>query len=1437
MPLLVFAFLRLLYSVCCFLSVHFTSQPLMEVNACTRNLHTNKDEHLYAYIDSGCTLHVTNYPSIGRLLRKISSSVQVADGRSAEIQAHGSIHLLTGNTQDSGHTMVLSDISYVPSFNKTLLSPAMLINDGYTLLLQSHKREQEITIPAGGSLLISPEGNIIPIEQYNNLFRFPMVPTSARYMHEANAFTRSQQRKSVSFAPDVSTIPSTASINSRHLPVATVPTGSSAPNTTSDTSSGISVLPAISKPKRPLLNQSTSISIADISIASSSNTTIPQIPTATVPLSLHPRKFAVHMQVYVSRRFYQIISADLPSSELTIPGTIEGFCKDQKHKYRYMVHIPLLKKRICIPEDMLSTLSITEETLPNSVVTTVISCRHCKLPNLSTNELCTLCHLSPTSVPHGMGYPKSIPDIVTAPNLPGLQSPIVATATAADLCSIDYDPATLPFDASSNDAVLDWSVIHQRMAHFRIPRDDMLTLTKTTNNFTVPHAHEVACNDCVICKLTRTDRHGQAPTSLVLGDLYHSDSGCIEPGHPGGYNCYFLFVEHTTSMVYTYFTESQDTEDLKKCIAQVERKAGKRMKELHSDCGSCYTSSEMDDFARARNIRQTFSTPYHKNENGRAERQTRTIKSAVRTLIHAAKAPYALWIYAFNYAVLAKNRSPITPLGKSPFELMYERSPDLSVLRVWGCTAYYLVHSDQHTLAPKARRGIMLGMASRGSDWAYTIGSISADGTLSVRNTCDVAFNEQEMFFNKVSLPTPLTSFEIISNDDISDNPDDHECSADATSLGDNDDPILSSTAVSEVNAAPVSDTHIPATIPSDFLADLEADDLSPCDFNCSECNYSSDNSMEFVLHVSEHPDLCEAYLQSPPPQFTFSSAVGCSPDVDSCVNYVTSVENGGCLDTDGDPKNWREASRLNNAEEWARSEDKEMDVLSRTFIEHTEAEVKAQGHQILESHFVYKTKEAVGEVGTTSHIPGKLKARLVAGGHQERAANIKATYAPTISNILFRLFISLYLYYSSIFNSWVLRSGDVSNAFARAPIPEHKVHTYIRPPISCTGYPRFRTPGIVWRITTALYGLKESPRIWSDYFKSILLGAGWTQSEWDPCLYYLKSNGKFVGYLIVYVDDILFTGHLKHWTALLEHINLHVPINDQGPPAKFLGVDIIYTTAGVFLSMKSYIIKMLSRFSFTNTTPTKATPMNPDIKLTPATADSVPNPATLLEYQQKIGTLLFLSQYRPDFSYTIGKLCKFLVNPTSAHLNAANRVIQYAKGTMNHCLFGKRNGSLSVEAHVDSDWGSDPNSRRSVSGFIVTIDGLVILHYSREQKSVSLSSMEAELFAMSQGIRSLGYLRSIMVELGIIKQDHKFLVMSDSSSAIEMCHNSSGRSPQKHIDIRLRWLQEKLGIQFSIGWISTVDNLADALTKALSIGPHAVFLTRILRILPGMNC
>ena len=83
---------------------------------------------------------------------------------------------------------------------------------------------------------------------------------------------------------------------------------------------------------------------------------------------------------------------------------------------------------------------------------------------------------------------------------------------------------------------------------------------------------------------------------------------------------------------------------------------------------------------------------------------------------------------------------------------------------------------------------------------------------------------------------------------------------------------------------------------------------------------------------------------------------------------------------------------------------------------------------------------------------------------------------------------------------------------------------------------------------------------------------------------------------------------------------------------------------------------------------------------------------------------------------------------------------------------------------YVDSNW----SVRFSVSGCLVFYHGCLIHWFSKMQKSVSLSSAEAEYFGGMMTARDLLWLRDVLVDLAIVL-DAASIVWSDSQSAIDM--------------------------------------------------------------------
>ena len=155
-----------------------------------------------------------------------------------------------------------------------------------------------------------------------------------------------------------------------------------------------------------------------------------------------------------------------------------------------------------------------------------------------------------------------------------------------------------------------------------------------------------------------------------------------------------------------------------------------------------------------------------------------------------------------------------------------------------------------------------------------------------------------------------------------------------------------------------------------------------------------------------------------------------------------------------------------------------------------------------------------------------------------------------------------------------------------------------------------------------------------------------------------------------------------------------------------------------------------------------------------------------------------------------------------------------------------KRSKNLELFGFCDSDWGSDPNDRRSTSGycFKLSVEIIVICWSSRKQQTVASSSTEAEYMSISSAAKESVYLLSLCKSLGL-DLGGPVLLHGDNQGAIKLAQNPITHSRSKHIDIRhhlVRDLVERKVIQ--LDYLPTDQNLADILTKALA-GPKFIQL------------
>lgn len=171
-------------------------------------------------------------------------------------------------------------------------------------------------------------------------------------------------------------------------------------------------------------------------------------------------------------------------------------------------------------------------------------------------------------------------------------------------------------------------------------------------------------------------------------------------------------------------------------------------------------------------------------------------------------------------------------------------------------------------------------------------------------------------------------------------------------------------------------------------------------------------------------------------------------------------------------------------------------------------------------------------------------------------------------------------------------------------------------------------------KLNKSLYGLKQ--RQWFAKLTEALQSFGYSQSKVDYSLF-TKLRG-FIA-ILIYVDDLLIAGNNQQ-----ENENLKLPKNlkmKEGFQLSKSGILISQNQLDVIVGM-------------TKARPLHS-PMDTHVKLTPTTGDLLSNADT---YQ--IGKLLYLTITRPDISFSVQVLAQFMQSPTTAHLQAAKRVVGY---------------------------------------------------------------------------------------------------------------------------------------------------------------------------------
>nr|KAJ0192590.1 hypothetical protein LSAT_V11C800409070 [Lactuca sativa] len=120
-------------------------------------------------------------------------------------------------------------------------------------------------------------------------------------------------------------------------------------------------------------------------------------------------------------------------------------------------------------------------------------------------------------------------------------------------------------------------------------------------------------------------------------------------------------------------------------------------------------------------------------------------------------------------------------------------------------------------------------------------------------------------------------------------------------------------------------------------------------------------------------------------------------------------------------------------------------------------------------------------------------------------------------------------------------------------------------------------------------------------------------------------------------------------------------------------------------------------------------------------------------DYGKLIGSLRYLTNTRPDLSYSVGVMSRYIEAPKLCHLKALNKILRYVKATKDFGLVYKTGGDKKIVGFSENSHGTDLDDRKGTIGTNFFSSGKVVTWSSQKQQTVALSSCEAEFMAATE--------------------------------------------------------------------------------------------------------
>lgn len=772
--------------------------------------------------------------------------------------------------------------------------------------------------------------------------------------------------------------------------------------------------------------------------------------------------------------------------------------------------------------------------------------------------------------------------------------------------------------------VPEMEVWHRRFGH---PASTAMEMMRLPDSNSSVFFDSKSCDICIQAKQSRDSFPISINKTTEVFELVHCDLwGPYRTQALCGSRYFLTIVDDFSRALWIYLLpdKSKTMTTLQNFIAFVERQFERKVKIIRSDNGTEFVA--LRNFFKEKGIVHETSCVGTPQQNGRVERKHRHILNVSRALRFQANLPVEFWGYCVLAACYLINRTPTAILkGKSPYELLYSRSPPLDHLRVFGSLCY--VHNQKHRgdkFAPRGTRSVFIGYPFGQKGWL-----VYNPDTGRISTSRDVVFMENEFPFVKTITAdaTPLQSPLVQQSTSID---DDHPLL---------DLPIFVPSPMTELSPGPVvpattPTTPVPLTEPNntDLLSTPTASSTAP-----PKQDDPTPSSPESMQAPTVHVDISPHILVEPELGRGHRNKIPST----RLHDYVTNTTHAGS-DSDFTESSWYPIDDYVDCDRFSPEHQVFLAAITSGVISKTYAEAftderwrGAVGNEIdaLEERGTWTVvtlpagKKALGckWVFTIKYRADgtieRYKARLVVvGNNQTEGVDYEETFAPVCKMVSVRNFLQV-----AVSRDWEIHQMDVHNAFLHGDLDEE---VYIKFP------PGFRTSDAtqVCRLHKSLYGLKQAPRCWFAKLSESLKEYGFIQDVSDYSLFTFV-QGDIRLHVLIYVDDLIISGSSPEAIQVFkDYLSFCFHMKDLGHLKYFLGIEVARSPTGIYLCQCKYVLDIISDSGLLGAKPASH-PIEQNHQLGKSTAALLPNPSL---YRRLVGRLIYLGTTRPDLLYAI---------------------------------------------------------------------------------------------------------------------------------------------------------------------------------------------------------